>query len=93
MELRIEPYNAQYLDPVIRLSLRAWAPVFDSIQHAMDREVYQEFYPDWRVSQQQAVEEVCTAKNMHVWVAIAAGTPVGFVAMKLDAETSMGKST
>jgi GNAT superfamily N-acetyltransferase len=91
MELQIEPYNAQYLDSVIRLSLRAWAPVFDSIQHAMDHEVYQEFYPDWRVSQQQAVEEVCTAKNMHVWVAIAAGTPVGFVAMKLDAETSMGE--
>jgi len=55
MEMRIEPYDAHQLDAVIRLSLRAWTPVFDSIQNAMDADLYQVFYPDnWRVSQQKA---------------------------------------
>lgn len=55
MEMRIEPYDAHQLDAVIRLSLRAWTPVFDSIQNAMDADVYRVFYPDnWRVSQQKA---------------------------------------
>lgn len=91
MNIRIEPYEARHLDAVVALSLRAWAPVFDSIQQAMDHDVYQEFYPDWRVSQQQAVEDVCAAADTHVWVAIDAGITVGFVAVKLHAQTSMGE--
>src|SRR5687767_7053217 len=91
MEVRIEPFEAQHLDHVVRLSLDAWSPVFDSMRNAMDLDVYQEFYPDWRVSQQQAVEAVCTAEDVHVWVASDAGIPVGFVALKLHMESSMGE--
>ncbi|WP_444980632.1 GNAT family N-acetyltransferase [Microseira wollei] len=90
--MRIEPYDAHQLDAVIRLSLRAWTPVFDSIQNAMDADVYRAFYPDnWRVSQQKAVESVCAADDTNVWVAIAAGSTVGFVAVKLHSESSMGE--
>jgi GNAT superfamily N-acetyltransferase len=100
MEMRIEPYNAHHLDEVIRLSLRAWTPVFDSIQQAMNAEVYQAFYPDrWQVSQQQAVVDVCSAENANVWVARVydraedndAASTVGFVAVKLHSEDSMGE--
>ena len=67
MEMQIEPYNTQQLDAVIRLSLRAWTPVFDSIQNALDADVYRAFYPDnWRVSQQKAVEDVCAAEDTNV---------------------------
>ena len=53
MGMQIEPYDPRHLDAVIRLSLRAWTPVFDSIQKAMNADVYQAFYPHhWRVSQQ-----------------------------------------
>lgn len=90
--MRIEPYDAHQLDAVIRLSLRAWAPVFDSIQKVMDADVYRAFYPDqWRVSQQKAVEDVCAAEDTNVWVAIDAGSTVGFVAVKLHSEDSMGE--
>lgn len=90
--MRIEPYDAHQLDAVIRLSLRAWTPVFDSIQKAMDADVYRAFYPDqWRVSQQKAVEDVCAAENTNVWVAIDSGSTVGFVAVKLHSEDSMGE--
>jgi GNAT superfamily N-acetyltransferase len=90
--MQIQPYEAHQLDAIISLSLRAWAPVFDSIQNAMDADVYGAFYPDnWRVSQQKAVEDVCAAEDTNVWVAIDTNSTVGFVAVKLDSESSMGE--
>jgi ribosomal protein S18 acetylase RimI-like enzyme len=90
-DMRIQPYEPEQRDAVVRLALRAWAPVFDSIQKVMDVDVYQAFYPDWRVSQQLAVEGVCAAEDMQVWVAIDAGVTVGFVAVKLHVASSMGE--
>lgn len=90
--MQIESYDADQLDAVVRLSLRAWTPVFESIQNVMDLDVYRELYPDnWRVSQQKAVEAVCAAEDTHVWVALDAGSITGFVAAKLDAKTCMGE--
>jgi GNAT superfamily N-acetyltransferase len=66
----------------------------------MDADVYQAFYPEhWRVSQQKAVEDVCTAADTHVWVARVFDRPevndadeiVGFVAVKLHSEDNMGE--
>lgn len=92
LQMKIETYNPRYLDAVVSLSLRAWTPVFDSIQNAMDSEVYQVFYPDnWRVSQQKAVEDVCAAEDTNVWVAIDADLVVGFIAVKLHLTDSMGE--
>jgi len=90
--MRIEPYEDSQLDAVKSLSLRAWTPVFDSIQQAMDIDVYGSFYPDgWRVSQLHAVESVCTTADMKVWVAIESDSTVGFVAVKLHSDSSMGE--
>jgi ribosomal protein S18 acetylase RimI-like enzyme len=90
--MRIEPYEDSQLDAIKSLSLRAWSPVFDSIQKAMDIDVYHSFYPDgWRVSQLHAVESVCTTAGMKVWVAIDSDSTVGFVAVKLHSDSSMGE--
>jgi ribosomal protein S18 acetylase RimI-like enzyme len=90
--MQIEPYASHHLDAIVHLSLRAWTPVFASIQNAMDIDVYQAFYPDnWRVSQQKAVEDVCTTEDTNVWVAIDADSIVGFVVVKLHSEDSMGE--
>lgn len=90
--MRIQPYNAEQRDAVIRLSLQAWEPVFDSIQKTLNADVYQAFYPDhWRVSQQKAVEEVCTAEDTNVWIAVDSGATVGFVAVKFHSEDNMGE--
>lgn len=90
--MRIEPYEDSQLDAIKSLSLRAWSPVFDSIEKAIDIEVYRSFYPDgWRVSQLHAVESVCTSADMKVWVAIDSDSTVGFVAVKLHEQSSMGE--
>jgi GNAT superfamily N-acetyltransferase len=99
-DMQIAPYNPHQLDAVIRLSLRAWSPVFDSIQNAMNTDVYQAFYPEhWRVSQQKAVEDVCAAEDTNVWVARVFDRPevndadsiAGFVAVKLHKDDNMGE--
>lgn len=91
MEIQIEPYSAHHLDAVIRLALRAWAPVFESLQQVMDPDVYRHFYPDWRINQQEAVAEVCTAEDTPVWVALRGDRVVGFAAAKLHQQTGMGE--
>jgi len=77
---------------VVSLSLRAWAPVFASIERAMESEVYEQLYPEgWRESQRQAVEAVLAAKKTRVWVAEVGTSTVGFVAVDLHPESSMGE--
>jgi GNAT superfamily N-acetyltransferase len=88
---RVRPFNDQDADPVVSLSLRAWAPVFASIEQVMDTEIYRQFYPDWRASQQQAVESVCASQNMRVWVAEVGASTVGFVAVELHPDRTIGE--
>ena len=71
MDVLIEPYAPQHRAAVVRLSLRAWAPVFASLEHVIDPAVYTVLHPDWRVSQQRAVEHICAAADAakaHGWV-------------------------
>lgn len=89
--MQILPYNTTHLDAIVRLSLRAWAPVFDSLQRIMDTEVYCALYPDWRASHQKAVKELCAAEDTHLWVIIEDGATVGFVAVKLYPAASLGE--
>src|SRR5262249_16440541 len=71
-DMRIQPYDPEQLEAVVCLALRAWTPVFELIQKVMDVDVYRELHPDWRVSQQKAVEGICAAEDTKVWVAIDA---------------------
>ena len=90
--MEIKPYCSDHLNAIIRLSLRAWTPVFDSIKKAMNASVYQAFYPDdWRISQQKAVEDICTGQDANVWVAIEANLVVGFIAVKIHSDDCMGE--
>lgn len=89
--MEIQPYSDTQLDAVIRLSLRAWEPVFVSIENAMDRDVYLEMHPDWRVTQREAVEAVCADDDTQVWVAIEEQTVAGFAAIKMHADDRLGE--
>ncbi|MGI8651027.1 MAG: GNAT family N-acetyltransferase [Rubrobacter sp.] len=79
-------------DAVIGLSLRAWAPVFASLERTLGSEIFGRLHPDWREDQQRAVEDVCDAGSGRVWVAVVDGTAVGFVSVELHhPERSMGE--
>ena len=89
--MRIEPYDESRREAIVSLSLRAWKPVFESIEKAMDPEVYREHFPDWREVQRKAVEAACDDEEVHVWVASEGDETMGFVALRLHAEDRMGE--
>jgi ribosomal protein S18 acetylase RimI-like enzyme len=77
---------------VVDLSLRAWAPVFASLEHVLGSEIFRRLHPDWREDQRRAVEDVLAAKKERVWVAEVDGAVAGFVAIELHhPEKSMGE--
>ena len=92
MQPRIRPFEDRDIEAVVDLSLRAWAPVFASLEQVLGSDIFRRQHPDWREDQRQAVEEVCTTKEGRVWVAEAGGGPVGFVAVELHhPERDMGE--
>jgi ribosomal protein S18 acetylase RimI-like enzyme len=89
--VQIEPYDPAHVDAVVRLSLRAWSPVFDSLKTELAPEVWQSFYPEgWRTSQEKSVRDTCANADMKVWVAIEAGIVAGFVAVRFH-ESKLGE--
>ncbi len=89
--MNIAPFKDEDLEPVIDLSLRAWAPVFVSIREAFGGAIYDALVPDWRVSQRDAVASVCTSGDYSVWVALDGDQVQGFVAVKFDHEEKLGE--
>lgn len=91
-EPQIRPYEDRDAEAVVDLSLRAWAPVFASIEQAMDSKVYQRLYPaGWRTSQRQSVQDACASQKLQVWVAEVDESPVGFVAIEIRQEDNLGE--
>lgn len=87
----IKPYEPKHREPIVELSLRAWAPVFKAIREVLDRELYDHFYPDWRVTQRRDVEAACDDPDMNVWVAVDGDAVIGFVAVRLMADDATGE--
>jgi ribosomal protein S18 acetylase RimI-like enzyme len=89
---RIRLLEDRDAEAVVDLSLRAWAPVFASLEQVLGSDVFGRLHPDWREDQRHAVEEVLAANRERVWVAELDGAAVGFVAIELHhPERSMGE--
>ena len=73
------------LETVVEFSLRAWAPVFASLRNVLGDDIFLRLHPDWRANQAEAVRSSCTNDDREVFVAVADGRPVGFVAIELNA--------
>jgi ribosomal protein S18 acetylase RimI-like enzyme len=79
---------------VVDLSLRAWAPVFASLERVLGYEIFRRMHPDWREDQRRAVEDVLAANKGRVWVAEVDGALAGFVAIELHhPERDMGETS
>jgi ribosomal protein S18 acetylase RimI-like enzyme len=89
--LAIRPFQPTDTAALVRLSLRAWEPVFASLERVLGGPLFRRLHPDWRVDQQRAVEAVCRAEEMSVWDAEVGSAVAGFVALKCDAESRIGE--
>jgi ribosomal protein S18 acetylase RimI-like enzyme len=92
VESIIRPYRETDEPAVVRLSLRAWTPVHDSMREVMGDEIFGRLYRDgWRHQQQEDVEEVLRDEKHEVWVAEVDGKVAGFATAIVDADTRMGE--
>lgn len=83
--LEIREFQEHDLDAVIEFSLRAWAPIFASLREVLGEAIFLRLHPDWRAGQAETVRSSCTSEERNVFVAVADGRPVGFVAVALNA--------
>jgi GNAT superfamily N-acetyltransferase len=91
MEAQIREYRPDDEEPVVGLSLRAWAPVFASLEHVLGRELVRRLHGDWRQYQEQAVRDLLADPAMQVWVAQAAWGVTGMAAATLHRERLIGE--
>jgi ribosomal protein S18 acetylase RimI-like enzyme len=91
MDQRIRDYGPPDQEAVVELSLRAWAPVFSSIEQVLGHEIFVRLHGDWRQHQEKAVRDTLADTAMRVWVAEAERGVVGFVAAKLHPERQIGE--
>ena len=89
--MEIRPFDDSRLGALVRLSLRAWEPVFASVERAMGSDVFRAQHPDWRVTQRSAVEAVCRDADVRVFLATEGDETAGFTALKLHAGDRMGE--
>jgi hypothetical protein len=66
MQPRIRAHDDRDTEAIVNLALRAWTPVFVSIEQTLGSEIFRRQHPDWREDQRRAVEEVCAAKKGRV---------------------------
>jgi GNAT superfamily N-acetyltransferase len=92
MEAQIREYRPDDEEPVVGLSLRAWAPVFASLEHVLGHELARRLHGDWRQYQEQAIWDLLADPAMQVWVAQAAWGVAGMVAATLHRERLIGET-
>jgi len=87
----IRPFDGDDASAVVQLSLRAWEPVFESLEAVLAETIFGRLHPDWRADQRRAVNEVLASETNHVWVAQVATRVAGFVAVELDRGRRIGE--
>ena len=83
--IEIREFREGDLETVVEFSLRAWAPVFASVRDVLGDDIFLRLHPDWKANQAEVVRSSCTNDERDVFVAVANGRPVGFVAVALNA--------
>jgi ribosomal protein S18 acetylase RimI-like enzyme len=91
MNRHIRALRTEDAKEVIALALRAWEPVFVGLKAAMDKAVFDAFYPDWRMVQAQAVESTLASDEVRTWVMESDAKILGFVSGKLHHADKMGE--
>jgi GNAT superfamily N-acetyltransferase len=91
MDERIRDYEPLDEEPVVELSLRAWAPVFSSLEQVLGREIFVRLHGDWRQYQEKEVRDTLADDATQVWVAEAERGVVAFASAKLHPERHIGE--
>src|SRR5215211_6920701 len=94
MDASIREYRPADQTDVLDLSLRAWGPIFASMEYVLGRVIYTRLHGhDWRAYQSNSVKDVLADPAIHVWVGEnISGDVVGFAAAKIvDTDRRLGE--
>lgn len=92
MSIRILAFAAEQEPQLLALSLRAWAPVLEKLEPAVQPYVYRAFYPDgWRARQAADLRDYLRAEGRNAWVASEAGAVLGWVGVRMHPADNMGE--
>ena len=91
MQALVRGYDGERAADVVQLSLRAWEPVFASVEEVLGEALFARLHPDWRADQRRAVEAALAAETIDVWIAQIERRVAGFVAVQLHRERSLGE--
>lgn len=90
--MRIVPYDDEFRDGLVDLSLRAWAPVFPLVRGAVPGFVYDAFYPQgWERRQCDDLAAVLDGEPENVDVAVEGAELLGWACTRLHPEDRMGE--
>jgi GNAT superfamily N-acetyltransferase len=79
-EMRIRDYEGADEGPIVALSLRAWEPVFESLERHLGADLLVRLRGDWRRGQEEEIRAILADPGGRAWVAEDACGPVGWVA-------------
>ena len=79
----IRPLAPAEVSAVVELSLRAWAPVHESMAEVLGDVINAMVYPDWAAQQADDVRAICEDTAATVWITESGGRPAGFVAIRI----------
>ncbi len=86
MPASIREYRPADEEAVVELSLRAWAPVFTSLEQTLGRELFTRLHGDWRQYQAGAVRATLSDAAINAWVAAIDAQLAGFVAASVHTD-------
>lgn len=89
----IRDFRREDEEPVVALSLRAWEPVFQSLEQVLGMEIFARLHPDWRRDQEKAVRGILADRATRVWVADSGHGVSGFAAAALNQQRRIGEVT
>jgi GNAT superfamily N-acetyltransferase len=89
---QIREYRPADVQAVVDLSLRAWTPVFASLERLLGRELFTRLHGEWRGYQETAVRGELADGAVHAWVAETGPGVIGFVTAALrDPQRGLGE--
>ncbi len=91
MKIQIRLGSDDDIAELVRLSLLAWEPVFDSFWQVMGPAIYTIIFPEWQTTQKETVETYCAAReDRTLLIAELDGNMAGFLVYELNHKDKTG---
>jgi len=88
MNIKIHPFIENDIKDLIKLTILAFEPIFNSFEKILGPRIYPVIYPEWRKIQKEGVENISRNKKISLWVAAVDEHVVGFIAYELYDEST-----